>query len=123
MPFTPQTYTDFGEALTSLETRIKAAFDALPAGSSSASRTSRTSVPAMAANTLLDVTVTWATPFADANYTVTAIIEDGVSAAVSASIVRQIRSRTATGCVIRISNGSPGQADGEQVLHVVAVHD
>lgn len=123
MSFTPQTYTDFGASLTALETRIKAAFDALPVSSSPVVRTSRPSVPAMAANTQADVTVTWATPFADANYTVVATVEDAVSTGVSASIVRQIRSRTATGCVIRISNGSPGQADAEQILHVVAVHD
>lgn len=35
MAFTPQTYTDFGASLTALETRIKAAFDALPSSSTS----------------------------------------------------------------------------------------
>lgn len=121
MAFTPQTYTDFGVALTALEQRIADAFAA--AGSGPAIRTKRVPVPAMGANSLLDVTVTWATPFADANYTVTGTVEDPVSNSVDAAIMRQVRSRTAAGCVMRISNGGSAQPANEQTLHVIAVHD
>lgn len=120
MAFTPQTYSDFGVALTALEQRIADAFAAVGTANI---RTKRVAVPAMAANTLLDVNVTWATPFADANYTVAATVEDPVSNAVDAAIMRQIRSRSATGCVLRISNGGAAQPANEQTLHVIAVHD
>lgn len=125
MSFDPQTYTDFGAALTALEERIAAAFNGLPAPGPAgpAIRTARAPIPALAANSITDVTVTWATPFVDADYTVSATVADGVTSLVNGSITRQIRSQTAGGCVIRVSNGAASQAAGIATLHVVAVHD
>jgi hypothetical protein len=135
MTFTPKIWDNPGTALTDLETRIKVETDALeasvaanasaiaaiPAGKPQ--RTARVAGPAMAANTAVDVVVTWPTPFADANYTVNANVAESISTIANGVIVRQIRSKDANGCVVRISNGTQVFLAGDVTLHAIAIHD
>jgi len=126
--FDPQVYTDFGAALSNLESRISDEFAAqaaliaaLPAPR--ITRTARVSGPAMSASTTADITVTWATPFADTNYTVAVNVQENLSTVANGVIVRQIRSKTADGIVVRVSNGSQVFAAGDITLHATATHD
>lgn len=78
----------------------------------------RVSTGALAAATTSDVTVTWATPFADTNYTVVATVEDS-----TASLdVRRIKSKTTTAAVVSVRNSDAINAR-TGTLHVVAVAD
>jgi len=128
LTFTPKTWENPGTALTDLEARAKAEFDALataiaavPAGKQQ--RTARVPGPAMSANVAIDILVTWSTPFADANYTVSANVAESVSTIANGVIVRQIRSQDANGIVVRISNGTQAFTAGQVTLHAIAIHD
>jgi hypothetical protein len=120
MSFTAQTYTDFGVALTGLETRIQAAFAALPSGGADV-RHVRFACPALSASANTDVTVTLPTAFADTNFTAVATLED--STVGDAPVVRKVVSRTPSTVVVRVGTGSVGYAAGQMHLNVVAVHD
>lgn len=113
MPFEPQTYQDPSVYLADLEQRIKAAVP----------RAARAAVPALGVNAVADVTVTWPEPFDDANYTVTYAVEENISTGTTGPIVRQIRSRSAAGCVIRVSSAAQAYTAGQITLHVIAVAD
>lgn len=120
MPFAPQTYKDPSAALTDLELRIKAAFD--EAKAATVTRTLRLVLPAIAASSTMDVTATWATPFADASYTVVATLEE-LQPTTNGNALRQIRSHDANGCVVRVAVGAAAQAAGSLALNLVAIHD
>lgn len=66
------------------------------------------------------VTVTWTTPFADANYTVSASVVDSTTTSLSLSVVH-VESVTANDVTVRILNNAVGSLTG--TLHVIAVHD
>jgi hypothetical protein len=135
MTFTPKTWDNPGTALTDLETRIKVETDALeasvaanasaiaaiPAGKPQ--RTARVAGPAMAASSTVDVAITWPQPFADASYTVNVNVAEGISTLSNGAVVRQVRSKDANGCTVRISNGSQVFAAGDVTLHAIAIHD
>lgn len=66
-----------------------------------------------------NVTVTWGTPFDDANYTVVAVVllnETGDSL-----LLRRVLSQTASGCVVSVSNPAAIAKTGG--VHAIAVHD
>jgi len=133
--FTPKTWENPGDALNDFEARADAAFAAaqadiaantaviaaIPAGKPQ--RTARVAGPAMAASSTVDIAVTWPTPFADANYTVNANVAEGISTLSNGAVVRQVRSKDANGCTVRISNGSQVFAAGDVTLHAIAIHD
>ncbi len=66
------------------------------------------------------VTITWAAAFADANYTVSAAVEDVTTDILSLAVVH-VETKTAAAVAVRISNTSLGALTG--TLHVIAVHD
>lgn len=66
------------------------------------------------------VTNTWTTAFADANYTLTASVQDSTQAILSIRMVH-IEALTATGVAVRVENSSAGALTG--TLHLIAIHD
>lgn len=66
------------------------------------------------------VTNSWTTAFADANYTLTASVQDSTAALLSLRMVH-IEALTATGVAVRIENSSVGALTG--TLHLIAIHD
>lgn len=66
------------------------------------------------------VTHTWATTFADANYTVSASVVDATTAAASLRVVH-IETISATQVAVRVENTSAGNLTG--TLHLIAIHD
>lgn len=66
------------------------------------------------------VTVTWATAFADANYTVQAQVQDSTSTSLSLSVVH-IESISASAVTVRVLNNAVTSLTG--TLHVTAIHD
>lgn len=66
------------------------------------------------------VTLTWTTAFADANYTVSAEVEDSTTSSLSLSVVH-VESKTASAVAVRVLNNSVGSLTG--TLNVIAVHD
>lgn len=74
-----------------------------------------------ASDTGADVTVTWDSAFADTDYTVVASVVGG-NTQYLAKVGCQIRSKTASGCVVRVWNmhsNSVNIAD----IHLIAIHD
>jgi hypothetical protein len=80
----------------------------------------RVTTGSIAATTRADVTLTWTTAFADANYTATASVED-TSASGLGLIAERIRSKVAGSVVVQVFNQSAGPLTG--TLDVVALHD
>jgi hypothetical protein len=66
------------------------------------------------------VTITWATAFADANYTVQVAVQDSTVAAASLSVVH-VESVSASAITVRVANAAVGAITG--TLHAVAFHD
>lgn len=66
------------------------------------------------------VTLTWGSPFADANYTCTCAVEDTTAATASLSVVH-IESKTSSAVGVRINNTSAGAITG--TLSCIAMHD
>lgn len=99
----------------------KEAFDflhdvSLQIGSIKAQRATATVV----AGTSSLVTLTWDTPFSDANYTVTCSVQDSTPSAVS-TVVIHLETITASDVQIRVNNTSAGSLT--VTLHVIAIHD
>ena len=70
-----------------------------------------------------DVTITWPTPFADANYTALAILVDAASTA-NANALRQIVGLpTASGFTVRVAAGTTGYSSGQLLIHAIGIHD
>jgi hypothetical protein len=65
-----------------------------------------------------ELTVTWDTPFADANYTVSALLEDSNDD--HDPIL--LKSKTATQVVIRTVSQSISSGDGT-IVHLIGIHD
>jgi hypothetical protein len=95
-------------------------FESGVAGDGGGFKHKRLTTGSINATTDVDVTVTWGTTFADANYTVTASVVDATAANASLKIVH-ITSVSAANCVIRVRNDSAGALTG--TLHVHAIHD
>lgn len=72
-----------------------------------------------AASTAL-VTVTWTTAFSDANYTVSANVEDTTTSSLSLSVVH-VETKSASAVTVRVLNNAAGALTG--TLHVIGVHD
>lgn len=66
------------------------------------------------------VTITWATAFADTNYTVTVDVVEATTSNLSLSVVH-IESKTAAAITVRVYNSSAGSLTG--TLNAIAVHD
>jgi hypothetical protein len=66
------------------------------------------------------VTHTWATAFANANYTVSASVQDSTAATASLKVVH-IETISATQTIVRVENTSAGSLTG--TLHLIAMHD
>jgi hypothetical protein len=81
----------------------------------------RASVPSVSAAGALDVAITWATPFADAQYTATCSVVDS-AAANGALRVHHLISVTATGVTVRLVNDDVANAHAGSV-HCIAMHD
>lgn len=92
-------------------------------GASRVIQTKRVNPGAVSASGNVDVTVTWDTPFADTNYTVAAAVQEAVSSTTTGALARQVRSRTASQVVIRVSTGTTAITDGAAVLHVLGIAD
>lgn len=81
----------------------------------------RTVTGTVAAGGVLLVTITWTTPFANANYTVSATVFENINTGAKGLSVEKIEDQTASVVKILISNASVSDLDG--VLHVIAIHD
>ena len=66
------------------------------------------------------ITITWTTPFADANYTVVASVLDS-SATSLALRVAHVETITAEAVTVRLKNDGAGALTG--TVHVIAIHD
>lgn len=61
--------------------------------------------------------MTWPSPFPDTNYSVAALVE--IDEAGDSLMVRRIRSKTTTGCVVHVANAALTEKSG--TLHVMAM--
>jgi hypothetical protein len=66
------------------------------------------------------ITITWATTFADANYTVVATVLDATTASASLEVVH-IETQSASAITVRVKNTAAGSLTG--TLNVIAIHD
>lgn len=66
------------------------------------------------------ITITWATPFADANYTVAASVLEGSATSLSLRVAH-VETITAEAVTVRLKNDAAGALSG--TVHVIAVHD
>ncbi len=66
------------------------------------------------------VTVTWTTPFGDANYSVVASVVDSTAAVASLSVVH-VETVTAAAVQVRVTNAAVGAITG--TIDVIALHD
>lgn len=83
-------------------------------------KTVRVTTGAILFNTNASVTVTWPTPFKDANYTVIATVEEATAGL--GITVEHVVSKAAASCVVRVKNdATSGTVTG--TLHVVAISD
>lgn len=80
----------------------------------------RVTTGSVAAGTTALVTITWTTPFADANYTVNASVVEATTSSLSLSVVH-VESITASAVTVRVLNNSVGSLTG--TVHVLAIHD
>lgn len=83
-------------------------------------RTKRTTTGSVAGGGSVDVTVTWAPAFADANYTATVSVLEG--AAGSTLRIRKVLSQTAAAIVVRVFNEDTLNTFTGTV-HALAIHD
>lgn len=80
----------------------------------------RVTTGSIAAGASALVTLTWATAFANGNYTVNASVVDATAATASLSVVH-IESITASAITVRVVNNSAGSLTG--TVHAIAMHD
>lgn len=77
----------------------------------------RLSTGSIAASSSADVTVTWTTSFADANYTIQAVVVESTGGLQ----VVTVKSQSATQAVVKVTNNTGGSLTG--TLNVIAIHD
>lgn len=82
-------------------------------------KTLRVTTGPILAGTTVDVTATWASAFADINYTVTAVVEDDTVG--DGLVLLRVESRTAAGVVVRIQNAD--SVDRTGTLHLIGIAD
>src|SRR3954447_11145259 len=71
-----------------------------------------------------DVTLTWPSPYPDLNYTVvTDLVENAGAGTANIDGKRQVISKSTTSIVVKVSAGTVGYADGECLIHAIAIHD
>lgn len=80
----------------------------------------RITTGSIAAGATALVTLTWGTAFADANYTVSAEVEDATTTSLSLSVVH-VESKTSSAVTVRVINNSVGALTG--TLNIIAIHD
>jgi hypothetical protein len=83
-------------------------------------KAARVTTGSIAAGATALVTLTWASAFLDANYTVQASVMDATAGTLSLSVVH-IETISASAVAVRVQNSSAGDLTG--MLHVTAVHD
>lgn len=81
-------------------------------------RTKRVSTGSILAGLIGNITVTWDTAFADANYTICPAVQ---TSGLSVLQIDSIVSFTASGCVIAVKNVSLLANTG--TIHIIALHD
>lgn len=86
----------------------------------SKTRTLRVSTGSVNAGSTALVTVTWATAFADANYTAQASVVDATTTSLSLSVVH-IEAVSASAITVRVLNNALGALTG--TVHATAIHD
>lgn len=82
-------------------------------------RAQRVSTGSVGASGMAVVTVTWDTPFADANYSVAVSVLD--TPANESLQIAKIESQTAAAITVRVKNVSLGARTG--TLHAIGIHD
>lgn len=80
----------------------------------------RVTTGSITAGASANVTLTWTSAFADANYTVSASVEDSTAATASLSVVH-VESKIAASVTVRVLNSAAGDLTG--TLNVIAIHD
>jgi hypothetical protein len=83
-------------------------------------KSSRVTTGLIGAGSTALVTLTWGTSFADANYTVSASVEDSTATSLSLSVVH-VETKTASAVTVRVINNAVGSLTG--TLNVIAIHD
>jgi len=83
-------------------------------------RQGRASTGTILTLTRVNITITWATAFADTNYTVACTIED-TSVLGLGLLTERITAKTAASITVQIFNQSVGSLTG--MLHAIAIHD
>lgn len=114
-------YTTQAEVDTTITTHVGQANPHNQYAFASRFKGQRVTTGAIAGGATADVTLTWTTAFADANYTVTAEVVEG-TAAMNTLTVRKIVSVTAAAVVVRVEN-QDGLNARTGTLHVIAIHD
>lgn len=83
-------------------------------------RAALVNVGPMTANAAADVLVTWATPFADANYVLEASVTDNESTGIGGALIRGIRAKNAGDCTVRVVSGATALTNPQ--LQALGVH-
>lgn len=85
-------------------------------------RHARITTSSVAALTAADITVTWAQPFANANYTIApSVLQSDTAATLSLTLVRVVSQANAS-CVIQVFNQNATTAK-TGTIHAIAMHD
>lgn len=83
-------------------------------------RSQRVTTGAVGGSSSALVTVTWAVPFTDTNYTVVVSVVDSTASTAALSIMH-IEAITKTAIQVRVQNSAVGALTG--TLHAIATHD
>lgn len=81
-------------------------------------RSKRTATGTIGGTASADVSVTWPSNFSNTNYTVTASIEQDIDTGLR---ILRVRSKTTSGCVVRVTNDSVTGQSG--TVHTIGVAD
>lgn len=86
-------------------------------------RTARVSTGSIIGAGQANVTVTWPSAFADANYTVVAVVEHGTDpTSTSELLLKRVISKAAASCVVQVQNQDAVTAN-TGTIHAIAIHD
>lgn len=92
-----------------------------PGGGGAVTKAQRVTTGSIAGAATAAITITWASPFADANYSVSAALVEAT--ATTATIrIHHVESISAANVVVRVVNDDAVVAK-TGTLHVVAIHD
>lgn len=111
-----------GQVLTSAGTGAPPTWTTPAAASVPVIKHGRATLSGMAINTSVDLTVTWSTPFADANYTVTCTTANNTPSALAA-YVDHVLPQTAASVIATVRNSSGAALATPTVVNCIAIHD